>query len=621
MMRSLFSGVSGLKVHQTRMDNIGNNIANVNTVGFKSTRTTFSDMLSQTQSGASTPTDELGGTNPKQIGLGVQIASMDLIFTDGSAQTTGKNTDLALSGNGLFVVKNGDNTYYTRDGAFEFDSAGNLVLPGSGLLVQGWNEQNGSINTNAQPTTINVPIGKTMEATQTTQVSFVGTLDATDKVIDQVNATTFTDSSAVPGSLTGVTYASATAQAGSQVALRYENGDQETIITGGTFRVGDTYPQPTVIDVYDSLGNIHKVTMQFERVTYQQTIMDLAGDDGLKALLDQIRENDSSTYIYDTDAVAQADPSKVNTFTSASKIANTWMITLVDTEDGSWDGNLEFISSSDDARVQMAPVFVSFDSDGNYIGVVQNRRYWSYLTGGSDSGLTRTVEDATTHSYTYGNPTDSLTFDTNESDSEMKQGLLSLIYSPANGASDQTYMAFNGNSEIISNTGLSSDPDTGVAKDYRVNLNFSGSGESTLVQVASGETDENTSNLRLLSDGNIAGQLTSVSFDTSGIITGVYSNGKRQFEAQVAIAQFTNSAGLTKMGNSLYQESNNSGTANVKTASVLGVSITPSALEMSNVDLANEFSEMIITQRGFQANSKIINVGDEMLETLVNMKR
>ena len=119
MMRSLFSGVSGLKSHQTRMDTIGNNISNVNTTGFKSSRTTFADTLSQTMTGASSPNGNLGGTNPKQIGLGTVVASIDMIFTDGSVQPTGKNTDLCLSGNGLFVVNNGNQRYYTRDGAFE----------------------------------------------------------------------------------------------------------------------------------------------------------------------------------------------------------------------------------------------------------------------------------------------------------------------------------------------------------------------------------------------------------------------------------------------------------------------------------------------------------------------
>ncbi|MBO6202583.1 MAG: flagellar hook-basal body complex protein [Selenomonas sp.] len=122
-------------------------------------------------------------------------------------------------------------------------------------------------------------------------------------------------------------------------------------------------------------------------------------------------------------------------------------------------------------------------------------------------------------------------------------------------------------------------------------------------------------------DGNPAGTLKSVSIDSSGIIQATYTNGVRQAEGQIAVAQFTNAAGLTKTGSSLYQASNNSGTPNVQTATALGCDITPSALEMSNVDIANEFSDMIITQRGFQSNSKIITVSDEMLETMINMKR
>ena len=122
-------------------------------------------------------------------------------------------------------------------------------------------------------------------------------------------------------------------------------------------------------------------------------------------------------------------------------------------------------------------------------------------------------------------------------------------------------------------------------------------------------------------DGNAAGTLKSIAIDSSGIITGTYTNGVSQSEAQIAVAQFTNASGLTKTGSSLYQQSNNSGEPNVKTARDLGVTMQASTLEMSNVDIANEFSDMIITQRGFQSNSKIITVSDEMLETMINMKR
>ncbi len=147
MMRSLYSGLSGLKSHQTRMDVVGNNISNVNTTGYKSSRATFADMLSQNLNDATAPHGRVGGTNPKQIGLGTNVASTDLIFKDGAPLTTGKNTDLALSGDGLFVVQKNGQTYYTRDGAFEFDAAGNYVLPGSGHFVQGWLAVNGVVDT------------------------------------------------------------------------------------------------------------------------------------------------------------------------------------------------------------------------------------------------------------------------------------------------------------------------------------------------------------------------------------------------------------------------------------------------------------------------------------------
>ena len=129
MMRSLFSGVSGLKNHQTRMDVIGNNISNVITYGFKTSRVTFQDMLSQTLSGAAKPEENVGGVNPKQVGLGMTIASIDRIFTQGSIQTTGNQTDLAISGDGFFMVSNGDKNFFTRAGTFSLDRDGNLVNP------------------------------------------------------------------------------------------------------------------------------------------------------------------------------------------------------------------------------------------------------------------------------------------------------------------------------------------------------------------------------------------------------------------------------------------------------------------------------------------------------------
>lgn len=178
MMRSLFAGVSGLKSHQTRMDVIGNNISNVNTVGYKAGRVTFQDTLYQTIRSAAASTATRGGTNPVQVGLGVQVGSIDVIHTAGSPQPTGIQTDLAMNGNGFFVLKDGEHQLYTRAGVFDFDEAGWLGSPATGMRVAGWNAVDGVIDTNQPLQEIRVPIGETIPAVATTEAFLEGNLDA-----------------------------------------------------------------------------------------------------------------------------------------------------------------------------------------------------------------------------------------------------------------------------------------------------------------------------------------------------------------------------------------------------------------------------------------------------------
>jgi flagellar hook protein FlgE len=181
MMRSLFSGVSGMQNHQTRMDVIGNNIANVNTTGFKRGRVNFQDLLSQQMSGAAKPTDDLGGVNPKEVGLGMSVASIDTIHTQGSLQTTGVQTDLAIQGNGFFVEKSGDKTFYTRAGNFGVDNQGTLVNPANGMRVQGWQTKDVGgqfiLNTSSQTEDLVIPVGSKIDARGTTNVNYACNLD------------------------------------------------------------------------------------------------------------------------------------------------------------------------------------------------------------------------------------------------------------------------------------------------------------------------------------------------------------------------------------------------------------------------------------------------------------
>ncbi len=181
MMRSLYSGVSGLQNHQIRMDVIGNNIANINTIGYKKGRVNFQDMLSQTMSGAARPTTDLGGVNPKQVGLGMTVASIDTIHTQGSMQTTGVMTDLAIQGNGFFVMSAGAKNFYTRAGAFGLDENGTLINPANGMKVQGWTAETidgqAFVNAAADVGDLNIPVGSKDPASSTSEVELACNLD------------------------------------------------------------------------------------------------------------------------------------------------------------------------------------------------------------------------------------------------------------------------------------------------------------------------------------------------------------------------------------------------------------------------------------------------------------
>ena len=179
MLRSMFSAISGLRGHQIMMDVIGNNIANVNTVGFKSGRVNFQDIMSQTLHGANAPQGNLGSINPAQIGLGITVAGIGVLQTQGNLQATGKTTDMAIQGDGFFVESDGTSTYYTRDGAFDIALDGSLGNPASGMKVQGWQaDAAGKIDITQPVTNITIPIGQRTTAMATSSMTIGGNLDA-----------------------------------------------------------------------------------------------------------------------------------------------------------------------------------------------------------------------------------------------------------------------------------------------------------------------------------------------------------------------------------------------------------------------------------------------------------
>ncbi len=264
MMRSLYSGVAGLQNHQIRMDVLGNNISNVNTIGFKKGRVNFQDMLSQTMAGASRPTGEVGGVNPKQVGLGMNVAAIDTIHTQGSLQTTGNMTDLALQGNGFFILSAGEKEFFTRAGAFGLDEDGTLVNPANGMRVQGWQAQtiDGTtlVNTAAAIDDLVIPIGGKDPAAATGEVYLASNLDKRTPLIPA--------------------------------------GAGQAQILEGTWT--------STFDVYDAFGDVHTLQVNFTRVPELQNrweaevIIDPDAEEPTNTLIEVGDENnETNTFFID----------------------------------------------------------------------------------------------------------------------------------------------------------------------------------------------------------------------------------------------------------------------------------------------------------------------------------
>ena len=696
MMRSMFSGVSGLKGHQTRMDVVGHNIANVNTVGYKASRVTFADTLYQTSSGASAPTGNLGGINPKQIGLGMNVASIDTIFGDASAQGTGKNTDVALSGNGLFIVKNGSGTYYTRDGAFEFDAQGNYVLPGNGSFVQGWMaRENGELVTTEQPGNITIKAGKSMQPEMTGAATYLNNLNANTKGYEiasivakykdgtQKSLGTYTQSSVGEMSL-GMTGTTKSIPLEDGVAGYPFTTNNPVTITGTPVTGKPLFS--TTVDSIEANGANVKVTYEGDK----SSVFGIVDSSGSPIT---VTHTAGTFTIGDLSTITGTIKTPGGVTTSASTMGATELTLSTATIGGQTFTNVKITVPnpkdfvySDGQNVTFSLVTKKIEADAGakihtphtysdgtvldtneapnatspFTVTEKNQRYiYKGRVDGSEGTIksiarkakeptevTLTTKDGQVFSgaingeYTVGNmyyPPSVTTFTVYDSLGGAHSIPLVFRKVGANewdmslGADDTySYKEDNGTevSAQLTKTRLKfSQTGHYVSGDATVSLAYKREGaeepKSHKVTVSLGALTQysGSSTIKAETDGNAEGVLKNVTIDSTGTITGVYSNGKIKAEAQIAIAQFNNPSGLTRAGGNFFQQSNNSGAANVKTASDLGCTITPSALEMSNVDLADQFSDMIVTQRGFQSNSKIITVADEMLETLISMKR
>jgi len=469
MMRSLYSGVAGLRTHQTKMDVLGNNIANVNTTSFKSQSISFSDLMYQTTQAASGATETKGGVNARQIGLGAKSGAIaTAIESQGATQTTNNPFDIMITGKAFFVVNNGNQNLYTRDGSFYVDGAGNLAMQSNGYYVMGWqakvDTETGARQIDKNGGLMNLPImtadNLTYAPASTSAAVFSGNIDDYDTNITSDNGKTIT------------------------------------------------------LEFYDNKGYLY---------TGKFTLKNVEGN------------------------------------------ADSFTLTLTDI----------------------------LDSTGDSIGAnLMNGVNFETATGARTKTINLNFNAATGEISAAGGYNTS--FIVNLMFDQGVAGLEPFGYQKA--ATDQT----------ANRAGQ-------LALDFSTVTNYNTNGSATIKATKGDKKSNNT--------GRMVGEMNGINVQTDGQIFATYTNGQTKLLGQIASAEFANASGLSKEGDNLYSSTLNSGEATIQDITTDGGYMNTGVLEMSNVDLSKEFTEMITTQRGFQANSRIITVSDTLLEELTNLKR
>ena len=594
MMRSLFSGVSGLKTHQTRMDVIGNNIANVNTTAYKSSSMTFSALMSQTTKRASGPNalTGVGGTNARQIGLGVKAGAINTNITgQGSAQSTGNPFDIMITGEAFFVVNNGVSNYLTRDGSFYVDGAGNLAMTSTGYNVMGWQVDPDTQNIKKDTVTalrIMDQANMTYPPEATSQATIGGVIDSNDKDVSSPN--------------------------GKSINLSFYDA------------LGYQYTAKFVVKQSD---NPHKFSLELDR------IIDSTGKD--------IRDLEGNTL----------DVKELVKFSDALRGIDKTTKLGMDTTAYKWNGQV--LETTDTPAVPLADLAQMFeangelkaldteltinDKDGNPITVGQaldNIAMVHGYEGSTDEFLKLGMKVETPNATTGGNDVTYVSMKTLLFNSTSNTDPQFPKLDATNSSVEMTAYVFDG---VV----VSYNPDTCVfdglngagATNSTFNLNLSALGGNfsniTVDMSQSSNYDKKgTSTLAATSGdkggvgaGRRLGEMIGLTIQDNGMIYATYDSGMTKLLGQIATAMFANASGLEKSGDNLYSATLNSGEFDGIGVDITadGGYMTSGQLEMSNVDLSSEFTEMITTQRGFQANSRIITVSDTLLEELTNLKR
>ncbi len=561
---ALYTGLSGLSVNQTEMNVVGNNIANVNTVAFKSSRALFSPEFYVTNQSGTAPDANYGGSNPSQAGLGAQVASIQQSFAQGSIQPTGHSTDMAINGQGFFVTQNASaGQEFTRDGAFTLN-AGHQLVTSDGAYVQGFNADSSGKVIPGQLQNITIPLGAATISKPTSTASLTGNLAsdgvvASGKSVLDTQDLTITGGGGTPDATTPLTNL-ATASTGNAA---FTTGQ---VLTFTPQRNGSSLPAQTFT------------------VTPTSTVGDL------QTFFNNSLGIDTSVAGSGTQIIPGTAPNSVD----LQIVGNTGTGNALNIPTGSFSdagGNTPLSFTADPTSNPLGESTSTSMTLYNSLGSPVTVNLTTVLQSKSDTGTTWKFYATSPNNQDPANPGGTLV------------GTGTLSFNTAGQLQSVT-----GNDVTIHQSG------TGAQPVLPVTLNFSG------VSALSQDAAHTGSNISMSSqDGIQIGTLTSFSVGGDGTLTGSYDNGQTKTLGQVALATFNNPNGLDNLGGNNYAAGASSGVAVIGTATALGAgTIEAGSLEQSNVDLSTEFTNMITASTGFSASSKVISTSEQMLTGLLS---
>jgi flagellar hook protein FlgE len=638
------SGVSGVKGHQTLLDVVGNNIANANTTGFKKSSVTFQELMSQTEQAATAPGTEKGGTNPKQVGLGMNVGAVTTDHSQGNINYTGASGDMAIEGDGYFVVRSGEGNVYTRAGTFILDGQGNMVQSGTGYRVQGFGMTDDPLNpgqkvVGSELRNINIPVGQKLPAKATTTVGFRCNLDSRASTVLPMGLSS--KDLVTSGIIGGQEYSSIT----------FAEGNSTADFLKATF----TQPDGTEVAVDFALDGVNTTT-------------------GLPKLADASADLDGDgtpeTLHFD-DATGKLQVLSGGSLLWSTDLAAAMNYEIVEIDDGAGgtlyylaefndqpDGSREVVFWGDDGTGTMERVAQTLESGddgtfivpagtqvtlGNGLGTPQNITIEQSSSGmgiALNQGGTvienfdlQTASIHNTKFDIYDSQGNAYTLETSweKVDNNLWRWRAWLPDDPGISLSNNTGLVEfspDGLVESVTDPSGAKMSTLGInfgilgAADSQITLDFTGDllgadAEDAVTQFGSAFTTK-----EYYQDGYEMGVLNDYSVGSDGIIRGVYDNGQTQDLYSVALAVFSNPSGLEKLGGGAFRETANSGIPQIVRPMEGGAgNLAGKSVEASNVDLTEEFVDLIQAQRGFQASARVITTSDEVLEELMNLKR